>query len=59
LVVLLLLILRTTLADPPTLEHVFPVGVARGATNTITVAGKFEPWPPKVWASKYVDSYFQ
>lgn len=37
-------------AEPPTLEHLFPVGILRGATNTITLTGKFDPWPPKAWA---------
>jgi hypothetical protein len=38
-------------AEAPTVEHVFPAGVARGSTNVVTIAGKFEPWPPKVWVS--------
>ncbi len=37
------------LADAPTLEHLLPAGVARGSTNVITVAGKFDPWPVKAW----------
>ncbi len=41
----------TAFAEPPTLEHVFPVGAARGSTNVITITGKFEPWPVKVWTS--------
>lgn len=35
-------------ADAPTVEHVFPAGLTRGSTNVVTIAGKFEPWPPKV-----------
>lgn len=35
--------------EAPTLEHLHPLGVLRGSTNAVTVAGKFDPWPPKVW----------
>lgn len=35
----------------PTLEHVLPAGFARGSTNNVTFAGKFDPWPPKVWTT--------
>ena len=35
----------------PELEHVYPTAVARGQTNTVNLNGKFEPWPPKAWAS--------
>ena len=38
-------------ADAPTVEHLFPAGLTRGSTNVVTIAGKFEPWPPKVWLS--------
>ena len=38
-------------ADAPTVEHIFPAGLARGSTNVVTIAGKFDPWPPKVWVS--------
>ena len=38
-------------ADAPTVEHLHPAGLARGSTNVVTIAGKFEPWPPKVWVS--------
>lgn len=38
-------------AEAPTVEHVFPAGLTRGSTNVVTIAGKFEPWPPKVWLS--------
>ena len=33
----------------PTLDHLFPVAVQIGTTNSITAVGKFDPWPPKVW----------
>lgn len=39
------------LADAPTLEVIYPPGAGIGSTNTITVSGKFEPWPPQVWVS--------
>ena len=38
-------------AEAPTVEHVYPAGLTRGSTNVVTIAGKFEPWPPKVWLS--------
>jgi hypothetical protein len=41
----------TVHADPPTLDVVYPAGAARGSTNTITLSGKLEPWPPNVWIS--------
>jgi len=36
-------------AAVPTFDHIFPVAVQTGTTNTITTIGKFDPWPPKVW----------
>jgi hypothetical protein len=36
-------------AEKPTLEHIHPVAVARGTTNSISFSGKFKPWPPKEW----------
>ena len=39
------------LADGPTLEVIYPPGAEVGSTNTVTLSGKFEPWPPKVWVS--------
>src|SRR4051812_20113849 len=38
-------------AEKPTLDHLYPAGGCRGTTNEITLLGKFEPWPPKAWAS--------
>ena len=32
-------------AAPPTLEHFYPVALARGTTNTVAAIGKFDPWP--------------
>src|SRR5206468_3857311 len=39
-------------AETPIIDGLFPVGGARGTTNLVTVSGKFEPWPPKVWVSR-------
>ena len=36
-------------AAAPTLDHLFPVAVQAGTTNSVIAIGKFEPWPPKVW----------
>jgi hypothetical protein len=36
-------------AAPPTLEHLYPAGAARGSTNVVTLSGKLDPWPPRVW----------
>ena len=38
-------------AEAPMVEHLFPAGLVRGCTNVVTLAGKLEPWPPKVWLS--------
>ena len=38
-------------ATAPTLDALYPAGAQRGSTNTITVSGKFDPWPPQVWLS--------
>ena len=37
-------------ADEPILTHVHPMGVARGTTTRVTLAGRFHPWPCNVWA---------
>ena len=36
-------------AAAPTFDHLFPIAVQTGTTNTVTAVGKFDPWPPKVW----------
>jgi len=36
-------------AAVPTLDHLFPVAVQVGTTNSVTAIGKFDPWPAKVW----------
>ncbi|MBN8249478.1 MAG: hypothetical protein J0L84_18790, partial [Verrucomicrobia bacterium] len=33
----------------PVLDHVFPAAVGQGTTNTVTLVGKFDPWPPQIW----------
>ena len=33
----------------PTFDHLFPVALQLGTTNTVAAIGKFEPWPVKVW----------
>jgi hypothetical protein len=42
---------RTFAAEKPTLDHLYPAGACRGTTNDIILLGKFDPWPPKAWAS--------
>lgn len=32
-------------AAPPTLEHFYPVALARATTNTVAAIGKLDPWP--------------
>jgi hypothetical protein len=41
----------TSAAEKPTLDQIYPAGVCRGTTNDVTLLGKFDPWPPEVWAS--------
>lgn len=45
------LLAASATAAVPTFEHILPAGFAKGSTNQVTVAGKFDPWPPKVWTS--------
>lgn len=33
----------------PTLDHLYPVALQAGTTNSLTAIGKFDPWPPQVW----------
>jgi hypothetical protein len=35
----------------PTLDVIYPPGAPLNSTNTITLSGKFDPWPPKIWMS--------
>ena len=34
----------------PVLDHLFPAAVQAGTSNTLTLVGKSDPWPPKVWS---------
>ncbi|MBL9172245.1 MAG: PPC domain-containing protein [Verrucomicrobiales bacterium] len=36
-------------AAVPVLDHVFPAAVQIGTTNSVTLVGKFDPWPPELW----------
>ena len=36
-------------AAAPTLDHIYPVAVHVGSTNSVAAIGKFDPWPAKVW----------
>lgn len=38
-------------AAAPVLDHIFPAAVQVGTTNTVTLVGKFDPWPPEVWSN--------
>jgi hypothetical protein len=40
----------TSKAAAPTLTHLYPVAAVIGAATPVTAVGKFDPWPPKVWA---------
>src|SRR5436309_4572564 len=46
-----ILLTSASFAAEPVLDGLFPAGGARGTTNIVTAAGKFDPWPPKVWVS--------
>lgn len=39
-------------AETPAVDGLFPAGAARRTTNLVTISGKFEPWPPKVWVDQ-------
>jgi hypothetical protein len=47
--VTLALSFSSAFAAVPTLDHLFPVAVQVGTTNSVTAIGKFDPWPAKVW----------
>jgi hypothetical protein len=36
-------------AAAPSLDHVYPVAIQAGTSNSMQVLGKFDPWPPKIW----------
>jgi hypothetical protein len=37
-------------AAEPALTHIHPAGVQRGTTTEVSLNGKFDPWPCRVWA---------
>ena len=37
-------------AEAPELKAIHPIGAGCGTTNTYTLSGKFDPWPPKFWS---------
>lgn len=46
---LLLITIAAAFGAAPVLEHLYPVGLEIGSTNTLTLQGKFDPWPPQLW----------
>jgi len=50
-ILLLLALASVAVAKPPTLEHLFPAGAARGSTVEVTASGQFERWPVRGWSS--------
>ena len=48
---LLLALSSSASAKPPTLDHVFPAGAARGSSVEVVASGQFERWPVRAWAS--------
>lgn len=49
--ILVAVLICGTHAAPPPLDALYPAGSGRGTTNAITVVGKFDSWPPKIWVS--------
>jgi hypothetical protein len=47
---LALLCIISARAEAPELKAIHPIGAGRGSTNTYTLSGKFDPWPPKFWS---------
>jgi hypothetical protein len=45
-----LLFIISAHSEAPVLKAIHPIGAARGTTNTYTISGKFDPWPPKFWS---------
>ncbi len=50
LVTAIVLFAALSQAEVPTLDYLFPAGGQRGTNVTVTVGGKLEPWPAKMWA---------
>lgn len=38
-------------ASIPNLEHLYPVAIQTGTTQTVAIVGSVDPWPPGVWVS--------
>src|SRR5690349_20579818 len=36
-------------AAVPTLDHLYPIAIPRGATSAVTAIGTLDPWPPPIW----------
>ncbi len=47
---LLVVLHGVALAAVPVLDHLLPVALAPGASNGVTLVGKFDPWPPRFWS---------
>ncbi len=45
----LLLVAPFGRAAAPSLDHLYPIAIPRGATSAVAAIGKFEPWPAKIW----------
>lgn len=41
----------TAFSEKPSLDNIYPTVVTSGGTNSITLSGKFDPWPPQIWSS--------
>ena len=48
--ILLILITVSAHAEVPTLDYLFPAGGQRGTNVTISIGGKLDPWPAKMWS---------
>jgi hypothetical protein len=47
---LALICILSARAEAPEPKAIHPIGAGRGSTNTYTLSGKFDPWPPKFWS---------
>ncbi|HUR45244.1 MAG TPA: hypothetical protein VMZ27_05135 [Candidatus Saccharimonadales bacterium] len=41
---------QSSFAAAPVLEHIYPVALQAGSTNSVQFTGKFDPWPIKIWS---------
>ena len=44
------LLLVSSIAAEPKIEHLYPAAGQQGTTVSITATGKITPWPPQIWA---------